>query len=135
MSRKRLLFAIRLLVSLNLFYAAMFLKFAGAPYSVAAFTMMSNAVHGLISQPVFRIGSGVFETVLALLFLIPRTARYAAALIAVWMIAAILSHIFVLGYGWIFVDALAIFLLSCLYLFLTRTQSGNIAGAALSGRV
>ena len=72
---------------------------------------------------------------LALLFLIPRTARYAAALIAVWMIAAILSHIFVLGYGWIFVDALAIFLLSCLYLFLARTQSGNIAGAALSGRV
>lgn len=130
MARKSLPFVIRLLASLNLFYAAIFLKFAGAPYSIAAFTRMSNAVHGLISQPAFRIGSGVFETVLALLFLIPRTARYAAALIALWMIAAILSHIFVLGYGWIFVDALAIFLLSCLYLFLTRTQSGKVAGAA-----
>jgi hypothetical protein len=50
---------------------------------------------------------------------------YAAALIAVWMIGALLSHIFVLGYGWFFVDALAIFVLPCLYLFLTRTQSGG----------
>jgi uncharacterized membrane protein YphA (DoxX/SURF4 family) len=125
MARKSLLLAIRVLVSLNLLYAAIFLKFAGVPLSVAAFTAMSNAAHGLISQPVFRIGSGVVETVLALLFLIPRTAKYAAALIPIWMIGALLSHIFVLGYGWLFVDALAIFLLPCLYLFLTRTQSGD----------
>ncbi|MGB8322671.1 MAG: hypothetical protein WCE52_06885 [Candidatus Acidiferrum sp.] len=125
MARKSLLFAIRMFVSLNLLYAAIFLKFAGVPLSVAAFTAMSNATHGLISQPVFRIGSGVIETVLALLFLIPRTAKYAAALIPIWMSGALLSHIFVLGYGWLFVDALAIFLLPCLYLFLTRTQSGD----------
>jgi len=123
MARKNLLFAIRLLVSLNLLYAAIFLKFAGVPLSVAAFTAMSNAAHGLISQPVFRIGSGVVETVLALLFLISRTAKSAAALIAVWMTAALISHFFVLGYGWLFVDALAIFALACLYLFLTRRQS------------
>ncbi len=54
MVRKSRLFAIRLLVSLNLLYAAIFLKFAGVPLSVAAFTEMSNALHGLISQPVFR---------------------------------------------------------------------------------
>jgi hypothetical protein len=129
MARKYLLFAIRLLVSLNLLYAAIFLKLAGAPLSVAAFTIMSNPVHGLISQPVFRIGSGVVETVLALLFLIPRMAKYAAALIAVWMIAPILSHIFVLGYGWFFVDALAIFVLPCLYLFLTRNENQRRQGA------
>jgi hypothetical protein len=122
MARKSLLIAIRLFVSLNLFYTAIILKLAGAPLSVAVFTIMSNAVHGLISQPVFRIGSGVVETVLALLFLIPRTAKYAAALIAVWMIGPILSHIFVLGYGWFFVDALVIFVLPCLYLFLTRSE-------------
>jgi hypothetical protein len=122
MARKDLLFAIRLLVSLNLLYTAIFLKLAGAPLSVAVFTIMSNAVHGLISQPVFRIGSGVVETVLALLFLIPRTAKYTAALIAVWMIGPILSHILVLGYGWFFVDALAIFVLPCLYLFLARNE-------------
>jgi uncharacterized membrane protein YphA (DoxX/SURF4 family) len=127
MARKSLLFAIRLVVSLNLLYAAIFLKFAGAPLSVAAFTAMSNAAHGLISQPVFRIGSGVVETVLALLFLIPRTAKYAAGLIAFWMIGALLSHIFVLGYGWLFVDALAIFLLPCLFLVLTRARSGGYA--------
>jgi hypothetical protein len=120
-----LLFAIRLLVSLNLLYAAIFLKFAGVSISVAAFAAMSNAVHGLISEPVFRIGSGLVETVLAVLFLIPRTAKNAAALIAVWMIAALLSHIFVLGYGWFFVDALAIFVLPCVYLLLARTPSGG----------
>jgi hypothetical protein len=123
MARKYVLFAIRLVVSLNLLYASVCLKLAGAPLSVAVFTAMSNALHGLISQPVFRIGSGIFEIVLVLLFLIPRTAKYAAALIAVWMTVALLSHIFVLGYGWFFVDALAVFVLSCFYLFLARNEN------------
>jgi hypothetical protein len=38
------------------------------------------------------------------------------------MIGPILSHIIVLGYGWFFVDALAIFVLPCIYLFLTRNE-------------
>src|SRR5438552_9512452 len=67
------LVAIRLMVSVNLLYAAIFAKFAGVPQSVALFTQMSQAVHGLISQPVFRIGSGVFETMVAVLFLIPNS--------------------------------------------------------------
>ena len=80
--RKRLaLQAVRLLVSANLLYAAIFLKFAGVPGSVALFNQMSQAVHGLVSQPVFRLGSGVFETVVAVLLLIPKTARLAAELI------------------------------------------------------
>jgi chromate transport protein ChrA len=121
---KRLtLLVIRLLVSVNLLYAAIFLKFAGVPYSVALFTQMSQAVHGLVSEPVFRLGSCAIETVLAILFLIPRTARLAAGMIAVWMIAAILSHVFVLGYGSVFVDALVIFVLALTYLLLTRGQS------------
>jgi hypothetical protein len=122
MRKNILLLAIRLLVVLN-FLPAIFFKFAAAPLSVALFTNMSHAVHGLISQPVFRLGSGAIETVLVLLFLIPRTARLGAALIAIWMVGAILSHVFVLGYGLFFVGALATFFLSCLYLFLTRTQS------------
>jgi hypothetical protein len=122
MRKNILLLAIRLLVALN-FLPAIFFKFAAAPLSVALFTTMSNAVHGLVSQPVFRLGSGAIETVLVLLFLIPRTARLGAALIAIWMVGAILSHVFVLGYGLFFVSALATFFLSCLYLFLTRTQS------------
>src|SRR5260370_9699675 len=74
------LLAIRLLVSVNLLYAAIFLKFAAVPDSVALFTRGSQAVHGLVSQPVFRLGSGVFETVVAVLLLIPKTSRWRAGL-------------------------------------------------------
>ena len=121
---KRLaLLAIRFLVSVNLLYAAIFLKFAAVPNSVALFTRMSQAVHGLVSQPVFRLGSGVFETVVALLILIPKTARSGAGLTVAWMTPVILSHIFVLGYGWFFVDALTVMALAVIYILLTRNQS------------
>jgi chromate transport protein ChrA len=117
------LLAIRMLVSVNLLYAAIFLKFAGVPGSVALFTQMSQAVHGLVSQSVFRLGSGAFETVVAILLLIPKTARLAAGLTVVWMTAVILSHIFVLGYGWFFIDALMLMLLAVSYLLLARRHS------------
>jgi hypothetical protein len=123
MGKRLALFAIRLSVSVNLLYAAIFLKFAGVPGSVGLFTQMSQAVHGLVSQPVFRLGSGAFETVVAILLLIPKTARLAAGLTVVWMTAVILSHIFVLGYGWFFVDALMVMLLAVIYLLLTRRHS------------
>src|ERR1700752_5285978 len=123
MGKRLALLAIRLLLSVNLLYAAIFLKFAGVPGSVILFTQMSQAVHGLVSQPVLRLGSGAFETVVAILLLIPKTARLAAKLTVVWMTAVILSHIFVLGYGWFFVDALIVMLLAVTYLLLTRRQS------------
>ena len=90
---------------------------------MALFTRMSQTVHGLVPQPVFRLGSGVFETVAAVLLLISKTARLGAGLIVVWMSAVILSHIFVLGYGWFFVDALIVMLLAVIYLLLTRRHS------------
>src|SRR5580700_1435951 len=121
--RRLALLAIRLLVSVNLLYAAIFLKFAGAPGSVALFEQMSQAAHGLVSQPVFRLGSGVFETVVAVLLLIPKTARLGAGLTVVWTTPVILSHIFVLGYGPFFVDALMVMLLAVIYLSLTRRHS------------
>jgi chromate transport protein ChrA len=123
MDKRLALLAIRLLVSVNLLYAAIFLKFAGVPGSVTLFTQMSQTVHGLVSQPVFRLGSGVFETVIAVLLLIPKTARFGARLTVVWMTAVLLSHIFVLGYGWFFIDALMVMLLAVIYLLLTRRQS------------
>src|SRR6202048_2992426 len=94
--------------------------FAAVPDSVTLFTQMSQAVAGLVSQPVFRLGSGVFETVVAVLFLINKTARLGAGLIVLWMTAVILSHMFVLGYGPFFVDALVVMLLAVIYLSLTR---------------
>src|SRR4029077_12816230 len=120
------LVAIRLLVSVNLLYAAIWLKFAGVPDSVALFTQMSQAVHGLVSQPVFRLGSGVFETAVAVLLLIPKTARLGARLVVVWMTAVILSHIFVLGYGPLFVDALMVMLLTVIYLSLTVSTKPDL---------
>src|SRR5450755_2404912 len=116
MGRRLALLAIRLLVSVNLLYAAIFLKFAGAPGSVALFDQMSQAVHGLVSQPVFRLGSGAFEMVVAVLLLIPKTAKLGAGLTVVWMTAVILSHIFVLGFGRFFVDALTVTVLAVIYL-------------------
>ena len=123
MGKRFTLVAIRLMVAVNLLYAAIFAKFAGIPQSVALFTQMSQAVRGLIPQPVFRLGSGVFETTVAVLFLIPKTARLGARLVIVWMTAIILSHIFVLGYGVFFVDALMLMLLAVIYILLTRRQS------------
>lgn len=123
MVKKLALLAIRLLMSVNLLYAAIFLKFAGVPGSVNLFTQMSQAAHGLISQPVFRLGSGAFETLVAVLLLIPKTARLGAGLAVVWMTPVILSHIFVLGYGWFFVDALLLMVLAVSYLLLTRGHS------------
>src|ERR1700686_3805366 len=117
------LLAIRLLVSVNLLYAAIFAKFAGVPQSVALFTQMSQAVHGLISQPVFRLGSGVFETMVAVLFLIPKTARLGARLVILWMTVIFLSHIFVLGFGFFFVDALVVMVLAVTCVLLTRRHS------------
>jgi len=117
------LVAIRLMVSVNLLYAAIFAKFAGIPQSVALFAQMSQAVHGLIPQPVFRLGSGVFETMVAVLFLIPKTAGLGARLVIVWMTTIILSHIFVLGYGAFFVDALVLMALAITYFLLTRKRS------------
>ena len=123
MGKRFALVAIRLMVSVNLLYAAIFAKFAGIPQSVALFTQMSQAVHGLIPQSVFRLGSGVLETTVAVLFLIPKTARLGARLVIVWTTAIILSHIFVLGYGLFFVDALVLMLLAVSYLLLTRRHS------------
>jgi chromate transport protein ChrA len=64
----------------------------------------------------------VFETVVAVLLLIPKTARLGAGLTVVWMTPVLLSHIFVLGYGLFFVDALMVMLLAVIYLLLTRRQ-------------
>ena len=50
MSKRLAILAIRLLVSVNLLYAAIFLKYAGAPGAVALFTLLSQTFHGLISQ-------------------------------------------------------------------------------------
>ena len=116
MGKRLVLLAIRLLVSTNLLYAAIFLKFAAVQDSVVLFTQMSQAVHGLVSQLVFRLGSGAFEAVAAVLLLIPKTSRLAAGLIVVWMTAVILKSHFRIG----------------LWLVLCRCSHGYVIGSNLS---
>lgn len=121
--KKSLLFLIRLLVALNLLYGAICYKFAGVPFSVQLFTTMSQAVHGIVCEPMFRIGVGVVETVGAILLLIPATARIGAGFVAAYMLVGpIASHVLILGYGWAFADAVVTFALPCLYLVLTRKR-------------
>lgn len=123
MAKTIFLVLIRVVVSFNLLYGAICYKLAGVPFSIALFTTMSHAVHGVISQPVFRIGTGLIELIAAFFFLIPKTARLGAAIIAVYMLAGpILSHLLILGYGWAFADALATFTLPCIYLWWTRSS-------------
>jgi hypothetical protein len=123
MGRNLGILTIRLFVSVNLLFAAIFLKLAGAPGAVALFSLLSQRFHGLVTQQVFRLGSGVFETAVAIVLLIPKTARLGAQLTVVWMTAVILSHIVVLGYGWFFVDAVMVMLLALIYLALTHNGS------------
>src|SRR5260221_13942924 len=89
MGKRLALLAIRLLASVNLLYAAIFLKFAAGPDSVTLFTQMSQAVHGLVSQPVFRLGSAVFETVGAVLLPLPEEPQLGGGLV-VFVVACII---------------------------------------------
>ena len=121
---KRLgLLLMRMLISVNLLFGAILLKFAGVPDSVALFTQMSQSLDSFVPETVLRLASGGFEVVVALLLLFPTKARLGAWLTAVWMTVVILSHIFVLGYGWFFVDAVMLMAVALVYLSLTRRQS------------
>src|SRR5262249_61814894 len=106
MGKKLTLVAIRLLLSAILLYGAIFLKFAGVPGALAVFTQMSHAFHGLISQPVFRLGSGAFETVVAvLLFISEETKRGGGLSTGVESLGGV-RHLCLLGCEWIFCGAL-----------------------------
>jgi hypothetical protein len=84
---------------------------------------MSQVVHGLvISDGIPARVSGVRDGVGGPAA-DPETARLGARLTVLWMTAVILSHVFMLGYGWFFVDALMLMALAVTYLLLTRGHS------------
>jgi len=62
------------------------------------------------------------DEIAAVLLLIKKTARLRAGLTVVWTTVVILTHILVLGYGWLLVDALVMAVLAIGYLLLTRGQ-------------
>jgi putative oxidoreductase len=84
-----------ILWALQIFSAAMFLmagvsKLAGLPMMVQMFGVIG------IGQW-FRYATGTIEVVSAVLLLIPTAAAYGAAVLAVTMIGAIITHLFIVG--------------------------------------
>jgi putative oxidoreductase len=94
-SARRSRVTIEVLWALQIFSAAMFLvagvsKLAGVPMMVQMFGVIG------IGQW-FRYVTGTIEVVSAVLLLIPSIASYGAAALAVTMIGAIITHLFIVG--------------------------------------
>lgn len=68
----------------------LFFKFTASAESVYIFETLGMEPYG-------RIASGVAELVAAVLLLIPKTKRYGAVMAAGIMVAAIASHLLILG--------------------------------------
>lgn len=68
-------------------------NFNGHTLSQELFQKMSDFIENIISQDVFRIGTGVLELIASVLLLIPKTAKSGALLTIVVMLGAIASHI------------------------------------------
>jgi putative oxidoreductase len=78
------------IVSAGMFLLSGSLKLAGVPMMVQMF-----GVIGLGQW--FRYLTGTIEVVAAVLLLIPSVAAYGAAVLAVTMVGAILTHLFIIG--------------------------------------
>lgn len=94
-SARRSRVTVGILWTLQIFSAAMFLmagvsKLAGVPMMVQMFGVIG------IGQW-FRYVTGTIEVVSAVLLLIPSIASYGAAALAVTMIGAIITHLFIVG--------------------------------------
>ena len=81
--------------ALQIFSAGVFVlagvsKLAGVPMMVQMFGVIGVG-------PWFRYATGTIEVVGAALLLIPSVASYGAAALAVTMVGAILTHLFVIG--------------------------------------
>ena len=84
-----------LLWVLTLFIAGMFL-FAGA-MKLSAQPMMVAMFGQIGLGQWFRVFTGTLEVVGALLVLVPATAAFGALLLAIVMIGAIVTHLFIIG--------------------------------------
>lgn len=78
------------LVAALILLQTLFFKFTGAEESIYIFTRLGI-------EPFGRIGSGIIELVAAVFLLIPRTTLLGALLGFATMLAAVFSHIFILG--------------------------------------
>jgi len=94
----------------------LFFKFTASDESVYIFTTLGVEPYG-------RIGSGIIELIASILLFIDKTRIYALFVIMGTMLAALLSHLFILGIevngdnGTLFVLALITFVSSIVLMF------------------
>jgi len=123
MNRERFSLLIRILISIILFQT-LFFKFTGAPESVFIFSALGI-------EPWGRIGSGIAESIVILLIMVPTTKAIGALFSILTMLGAIASHIFVLGIeiqmdgGLLFFLALFVFFLSLTVLYIHKEEWKN----------
>lgn len=89
MKKEHITWILRLVASVILLQTLYF-KFTGAPESIYIFSTLGMEPYG-------RIGSGIFELIVVILILIPKTTWIGALGGCGVMTGAILSHLFVLG--------------------------------------
>lgn len=89
MKKEHITWILRLVASVILLQTLYF-KFTGAPESIYIFSTLGMEPYG-------RIGSGIFELIVVILILMPKTTWIGALGGCGVMTGAILSHLFVLG--------------------------------------
>ena len=103
----------------------LYFKFTGAAESIYIFKTLGVEPYG-------RIGSGIAELGTSILILIPRTTLLGALLGLAVMIAAIMSHVFVLGIevqndgGTLFMLALITFLCCSILVYQNRNKMTDL---------
>lgn len=104
---------------------SLYFKFTGSDESIYIFSIIGFEPYG-------RIGLGILELVTAVLILIPKTSWLGAFIGCGIMIAAILSHVFLLGIavnndqGLLFSLAITIFLFCLALVFINTDEYQNI---------
>jgi putative oxidoreductase len=94
-------------------------KLTGDQQAIQTFTALG-------AEPFLRYITGLLELVSGILLFVPRTTLYGAAAVAVTMLGAIASHLFVLGTGGPFPLAIAFLVIAAVVLWLTRNRDSAI---------
>ncbi|PAM94355.1 DoxX family protein [Flavobacterium sp. IR1] len=124
MKKEILVWILRITVSVILLQTLYF-KFSGAEESIYIFSTLGIEPYG-------RIGSGIIELILAILILTPKTTWIGALGACGVMVAAILSHLFILGIavkndgGTLFVLAVVTLLCSLGLLYFNKNKLFNL---------
>lgn len=117
---KTLTWILRIVAS-GILLQTLFYKFTATEESVYIFSTLGMEPYG-------RIGSGIAELITGILILMPRTTLFGALLGCVIMIAAIFSHLVVLGIevqndgGTLFILALITFLCCVILVFKNKNK-------------